>query len=124
MNRPHIALLRQKARDLRGRRATLERLAMGHHAMIAASLLARRFRPGAPAAYYLSIPTPKTSRHRYVRKEELDLVRRQTAAWRDFSQAMAEWVRVNDGIESLLRQIGRGRCRKSASLLQKRRRRR
>lgn len=115
-----LAALRQRVRNLKARRTTLEHLAMDHHAMIAASLLERRFRPGAPPAYYLSIHTPQSSRHRYVRKADLDLVRRQAGAWRDFSQAMAEWVRVNNEIERLLRQIGRGRCRTTASLLQKR----
>lgn len=84
---------------------------MGFVPMVAASLLERRFRPGGPMAYYLSIPHPKSSRHRYVRKAEVEQMRRYTAAWREFSQAMAEWVRVNSEIERLLRQIGKGRCR-------------
>lgn len=107
-----LARLRQRVRDLKVRRNTLERIAMQHHAMMAAYLLERRFRRGGPAAYYLSIPHPQSSRHRYVRKAEVDMIRRQTDAWREFSQAMAEWVRVNGEIERLLRQIGEGRCRK------------
>jgi phage terminase Nu1 subunit (DNA packaging protein) len=121
MTRLQLARLRQQVRDLKGRRATLERIAMQHHAMVAASLLERRFRPGAPAAYYLSIPTPQTSRHRYVRKAEVDVIRRQTGAWREFSQAMSEWMEVGREIERLLRKIGKGRCRKVEDLLKKRR---
>jgi hypothetical protein len=79
--------------------------------MLPASLLERHFRKGGPAAYYLSIPHPKSSRHRYVRKADVDRVRRQTNAWREFGRAMAEWVRVNGEVERLLRQIGEGRCR-------------
>jgi hypothetical protein len=112
MTKIRIAKLRQEARFLRGRRASLERIAMGFVPMLPASLLERRFRKGGPPAYYLSIPHPKTSRHRYVRKANVDMIRRQTDAWREFSQAMAQWVRVNDQIERLLRQIGDGRCRK------------
>ena len=112
MTRLQIAKLRQKVRFLRGRRSTLERIALGFVPMLPASLLERRFRKGGPAAYYLSIPHPKSSRHRYVRKINVDMIRRQTDAWRDFSQAMAEWVRVNGEIERLLRRIGSGRCRK------------
>lgn len=85
---------------------------MQPHQMVAASFLERHFRPGAPPAYYLSIPSPKTSRHRYVRKADVDLMRRQTGAWHEFSQALAEWVKVNEEIERLLRALGRGRCRK------------
>lgn len=113
MTKLQLAGLRQQVRDLKGRRTTLEHLVVRrHHPMLAASLLERRFRPGGPVAYYLSIPHPKSSRHRYVRKAELDRVRRETQAWREFSEAMAEWVRVNAEIERLLRQIGRGQCRK------------
>jgi len=113
MTRLQLAGLRQRVRDLKGRRSTLEQVAIRrHHPMIAASLLERRFRPGGPVACYLSIPHPKSSRHRYVRKAELDRIRRETSAWREFSEAMAEWVRVNAEIERLLRKIGRGHCRK------------
>ena len=112
MTKLQLAKLRQDVRALKAHRTALEYVAMGPHQMVAASLIERHFRPGAPAAYYLSVPSPQTSRHRYVRKADVDLMRRQTGAWREFSQAMAEWVRINTEIERLLRALGRGRCRK------------
>lgn len=113
MTKNQLAVLRQKIRLLTGRRFSLERTAMGFVPMLAASLLERRFRKNAPAAYYLSIPNPGgTSRHRYVRKADVEMIRRQTDAWREFSQAMAEWVRANKEVERLLRRIGEGRCMK------------
>jgi hypothetical protein len=80
--------------------------------MVAASLVERRFRPGGAPAYYLSIPTPQNSWQRYVRKGELDYFRRRADHWREFVNAMAEWVRVNKQIERRLRAIGLGRCEK------------
>ena len=80
--------------------------------MVAASFIERHFRHTGQTAYFLSIPTPQNSWHRYVRKDELNYFRSRAANWREFVHAMAEWVTVNKGIESLLRQIGRGRCEK------------
>ena len=81
MTNNQLAVLRQKIRLLTGRRFSLERTAMGFIPMLAASLLERRFRKNGPAAYYLSIPNPAgTSRHRYVRKADVETVRRQTEA--------------------------------------------
>jgi len=111
MTKNQLANLRQKVRLLTGRRHSLERTALGFVPMLPASLLERRFRRNGPAAYYLSIPNPAgTSRHRYVRKSDVEVVRRQTEAWREHSRAMAEWVRVNAEVERLLRRIGAGRC--------------
>jgi len=119
MTRNQLAIIRQKVRLLTGRRFSLERTALGFVPMLPASLLERRFRKNGAAAYYLSIPhSQTTSRHRYVRKAEhryvrkadIEAVRRQTEAWREFSRAMAEWVRVNSEVERLLRRLGEGRC--------------
>jgi len=83
---------------------------MAHHDMVVGSLIERRFRPGGSVAHYLSIPTPRNSWHRYVRKDELEVFRRRSAAWREFTQALAEWVRLNKAIEHELRRLGKGRC--------------
>ena len=102
--------MRQEIRLLAGRRATLEGIAMGFVSMMQASLLERHFRKGWSPAYYLSVPHKGGSRHKYVRKAEVEVVSRQTAAWREFSGALAEWVRISRKIESLMRRIGVGRC--------------
>jgi hypothetical protein len=47
-----------------------------------------------------------------VRKAEVDYFRRRAAAWREYVNAMAEWVRTNKEIEQLLRILGKGRCEK------------
>jgi len=113
MTKLQLAQIRQRVRALKARRSTLERVAMGHHPMVAASLIRRQFRPGGPVYHYLSIPTPENiAWHMYVRKDRLDYYRRHAAHWREFVHAMAEWVTVNKEIERLLRQLGKGRCEK------------
>ena len=83
--------------------------------MVAGSLLARRQRPGGPVAYYLSIHTPNNSRHRYVRKSELERLQRWAASYRECIRALAEWVEVNKAIERELRTIRKLRCEKLES---------
>lgn len=111
MTNLQLAKLRQKVRALKTRRNTLEHLAMAHHPMAAGSFIQRRFKTGQ-TAYFLSIPTPQNSWHRYVRKDEVDYFRRRAAAWSEFVNAMAEWVRINKEVEQLLRKLGKGRCEK------------
>lgn len=112
MTKLRLAKLRQEVRSLKARRSTLEHTAMSFVPMVAGSLYERRFRPGGAPAFYLSIPTARNSWQRYVRKDELDYFRRRAAYWREFVNAMAEWVKINRRIERLLRAIGRGRCEK------------
>ena len=112
MTKLQLAKIRQKVRGLKARRTTLEYLAMAHHPMVAASLIKRQLRPDDAFCYYLSIPTPQNSWHRYVRKNELEYFRRRADAWREFVHAVAEWERINKEIVRLLRSLGKGRCEK------------
>ena len=110
MNLKQLSLLRKKVRLLKGKRSQWERIVLGRLPMVPASLLARRLRPGAPVVYYLSASIQGASRHRYVRRGEVDYYRQRSQAWQKFEKAMASWVKVNKEIEKGLRQIGRLRC--------------
>ena len=104
--------MRQKVRALKARRNVLEHVAMAHNPMVAGSFIERHFPKTGQTAHFLSIPTPQNSWHRYVRKAEVDHFRRRAAAWSEYVNAMAEWVRTNKEIEHLLRRLGKGRCEK------------
>jgi hypothetical protein len=110
MKLKQLSLLRKKVYLLKGKRNQWERIALGRSPMVPASLLARRLRPGAPVVYYLSASIQGESRHRYVRRAEVDHYRQGAQAWQKFQKAMASWVKVNREIEKALRQIGRLRC--------------
>ncbi len=110
MDTKKISRHRKKVSFLRNRRDKLERKAMGRYSMVAASFMARRLRAGAPVVYYLSASIDGESRHRYIRKGEVEYWRRRALEWRRFSKAMATWVKVNNEIEKELREIGRLRC--------------
>lgn len=105
-----LSLHRKKVSLLIQKRARYERIAMRRGPMVAASFMPRRLRPGAPVVYYLSASIQGESRHRYVRKGEVQYWRKRALAWRGFMKAVASWVKVNREIEKELREIGRLRC--------------
>jgi kynureninase len=78
--------------------------------MVAASFMPRRFRSDGPVVYYLSASIKGESRHRYIRKGEVEYWRKRASAWRRFMKAMVSWVKVSKEIEKELREIGRLRC--------------
>jgi hypothetical protein len=110
MNLKALSFHRKKASLLIRRRARFERIAMGRSPMVAASFIPRRLRPGAPVVYYLSASIRGESRHRYVRKGEVEYWRKRALAWRRFMKVLASWVKVNREIEKELREVGRLRC--------------
>lgn len=96
--------------ELRVERHELEEIGMGRAAMVGGSFLERRFRRGGSPAYYLSCTIDGESRHRYVRKGEVEYWRRRAEEWQRFISAMARLVVVNRQIEKELREIGKLRC--------------
>ena len=110
MNLRKISLRRKKVEILVRKRNRLERIAMGRSPMVAASFMPRRLRPGGPVVYYLSASIKGESRHRYIRKGEVEYWRKRASAWRRFMKAMVSWVKVSKEIEKELREIGRLRC--------------
>jgi len=108
----NTAKQRNRVRRLKFRRAQLEKRLLSDKPMVAGSLIERRFRPEGPVCYYLSIPTPQNSWHRYVRNEELEYYRKRAQSWQEFVGTMAEWVQVSKATERELRALGKGRCEK------------
>jgi hypothetical protein len=107
MNLAKISLHRKKVEILVRKRNHLERIAMGRSPMVAASFMPRRLRPGGPVVYYLSASIKGESRHRYIRKGEVEYWHKRASAWRRFMKAMVSWVKVSKEIEKELREIGK-----------------
>ncbi len=110
MNLKTLSFHRQKVSRLIRKRERFERIAMERSAMVPASFMPRRLKPGGPVVYYLSASIRGVSRHRYVRRGEVEYWRKRAWAWRGFMKAMASWVKVNREIEKELRELGRLRC--------------
>lgn len=110
MNLKSLSFHRQKVGLLIRKRSRFERIAMGRSPMVAASFMPRRLRAGGPVVYYLSASIRGESRHRYVRKGEVQYWRKRALSWRGLMKAMASWVKANREIEKEFREIGRLRC--------------
>ena len=110
MNLEVLSARRKKVSLLRRKRSQLEWIAMERSCMAPASFMPRKLKPGGPVVYYLSASIQGESRHRYVRRGEVEYWRKRALAWRRFMKAMASWVKVNKEMEKELREIGRLRC--------------
>ena len=110
MNLEVLSSHRKKVSLLRRKRSQLERVAMERSSMVPASFMPRKLKPRGPVVYYLSASIQGESRHRYVRRGEVEYWRKRALAWRRYMKAMASWVKVNREIEKELREIGRLRC--------------
>lgn len=110
MNLKKISMHRKRIAVLKKKRDELEKIVMRRAPMVAASFMPRRLRKGGPLVYYLSASIEGKSRHRYIRKEEVEYWRKRAMEWRKFIKAMSLWVKVNKEIEKRLREIGRLRC--------------
>ena len=104
--------VRQQIARLSGQRERLEtKLLSARRKMLNACLIARgelaggkrRHRP----AFYLSEKVDGKTKLTYVRKDQVVSIRLLTDRWREFSCALAEWVKVTGQIEKLFRELGK-----------------
>src|SRR4030042_2675923 len=100
-----LSKLRHVANQLSKERTRQEDVALRRTPMVAASFIRK-----ASGACYLSASIKGESRHRYVRKADEEYWKKRARQWREFSRAMAKWVRLNKEVEIKLRQLGRLRC--------------
>jgi hypothetical protein len=107
--------LRGQIRTLQAERRSLESKLMQPQAILAASLVERFLRAGdSPRhspAYYLSRSEQGRSKLTYVKKEELDAVRRQCAAYRTFQQNLRAWRRVTAALQQRWKQLQQAQSR-------------
>jgi len=103
--------LRQRIATLKAKRDRLEQTLLVRRRMVDACLVERYGLAGGKLrqspAYYLSRKVQGRTRLTYVHKGELKRMRAATDQWRALSQAMAQWVKVTQELERLLRQLGR-----------------
>ena len=107
--------LREQIRTLQAELRSLESKLMQPQAMLAASLVERFLGAGDSLrhspAYYLSRSEQGRSKLTYVKKEELDAVRLQCAAYRAFQQNLRAWRRVTAGLQQRWKELQQAQSR-------------
>ena len=107
--------LRGQIRTLQAERRSLESKLMQPQAMLAASLVERFLgagdSPRRSPAYYLSRSEQGRSKLTYVKKEELDAMRRQCAAYRAFQQNLRAWRRISAALPQRWKQLQQAQSR-------------
>jgi len=57
-------------------------------------------------AYYLSKKVGGRTRLKYIKKDDIELVRKRTSSWKYYSLNLSEYVKISKEIEKLFRKIG------------------
>jgi len=107
--------LRGQIRTLQAERRALESKLMQPQAMLAASWVERFLgagdSPRHSPAYYLSRSEQGRSKLTYVKKEELEAVRLQCAAYRAFRQNLRTWRRVTAALQQRWKELQQAQSR-------------
>lgn len=109
-NNDIISEIKSKIRYLMRKRGSCERYLLARHKMINASFVEMKTLAGKrerkTPAYYLSRKIDGATKLTYIRKDDIDTVKRRANAWKYYSHNLSEYVKVSKEIESLFRKLG------------------
>jgi len=109
-NKESISKIKAKIAYLMTRRRSCEKYLLARHKMINASFVQMRTLAGGRVrktpAYYLSAKKAGVTKLKYIKKDDIDMVRRRTLSWKYYSLNLSEYVKISKEIEELFRKIG------------------
>ena len=110
MNPALASRLRQQIGELRSERARLEYRLLRRRRMLRATLVERCLSAGdgrrkAPACYLSFLREGRTG-ERYVRLRSVTKVRPRTEAWSEYYHRLARWVKLNQQLADVWRELG------------------
>lgn len=92
-------------------REFIEKSLLKHTEMVVASLIERKLgtsiKKRSSSAYYLSGKVSGKTILKYVRKGELLQVKKKTLQWREFTNYLVRWQKINDEIGELFKELGK-----------------
>ena len=102
--------LRQQIAKLRSERARLECRLFKRRRMLRAAFVERYLSTGdgkrKTPAYYLSFLHEGRTVQKYVRLEAVPKVRPKTQAWSEYYHLLARWVKLNQRLADVWRELG------------------
>jgi hypothetical protein len=114
MNPALASRLRQQIAALRSERARLERRLLKRRRMLRASLVERYLSTGdgkrKTPAYYLSFLREGRTVQKYVRLKAVAKVRPRTQAWSEYYYLLARWVKLNQKLADVWRELGQAQA--------------
>ncbi len=109
-NKESISKIKSKIAHLMTRRRNCEKYLLARHKMINASFVEMRTLAGGKKrktpAYYLSTKVSGATRLKYIKKDDIELVRRRANSWKYYSLNLSEHVKISKEIEKLFRKLG------------------
>ena len=106
--------LRQQIVGLRSERARLEYRLLKRRRMLRAALVERYLSTGdgkrKMPAYYLSFLREGRTVQKYVRLRSVSKVRPRTEAWSEYYHLLARWVKLNQQLADVWRELGQAQA--------------
>ena len=109
-NKESISKIKAKIAYLVIKRRSCEKYLLARHKMINASFVQMRTLAGGKTrktpAYYLSTKVGGKTKLKYIKKDDIELVRKRANSWKYYSLNLSEYVKISKEIEELFRKLG------------------
>jgi hypothetical protein len=106
----NISKIKSKIAYLVRKRRSCEKYLLARHKMINASFVQMRTLAGGKKrktpAYYLSAKIDGKTKLKYIKKDDVELVRKRATSWKYYSLNLSEYVKISKEIEGLFRKLG------------------
>jgi hypothetical protein len=119
MNPALASRLRQQIVGLRSERARLEHQLLKRRRMLRATFVERYLSvcdgKRKTPAYYLSFLREGRTVQKYVRLQSVSKVRPKTQAWSEYYHLLARWVKLNQQLADVWRELGQAQADEPSS---------
>ena len=109
-DKENISKIKAKIAYLATQRRHCKKYLLARHKMINASFVEMRTLAGGKKrktpAYYLSAKIGGVTKLKYIKKDDIELVRRRATSWKYYSLNLAKYVKISKEIEKLFRKLG------------------